>query len=243
MFRGSPLCCVWRRSNRNSKLVRKRFQPQSPNDKNSSEGREWGVRSVVVDFRFFGAPWFSVQTCFQGFGGLWTEELENQPRRIQPPHSRPLKQLPAQEVGGFLSTPESEERGSQSTHDQRYLHWQSGKRRPPCLAGSDRRIRSKCVSDRLSSRALVVMVWSLVWSMGTFMGCWPCRFVLVGALGQPKLKEWPVSIGENARFKIETRVPKHAFSKHSVAFIALILIVLDSVLGCVLRTRVPKIHS
>ena len=27
-----------------------------------SEGRKWGVRSVVVDFRVLGAPRFSVQT-------------------------------------------------------------------------------------------------------------------------------------------------------------------------------------
>ena len=27
----------------------------------SSEGRKWGVRSVVVEFGVFGAPWFSVQ--------------------------------------------------------------------------------------------------------------------------------------------------------------------------------------
>ena len=36
-----------------------------------SEGREWGVGSVVVDFRVFGVPRFSGQrsqtTCFKGF--------------------------------------------------------------------------------------------------------------------------------------------------------------------------------
>ena len=43
-----------------------------------SEGREWGVGSVVVDFRVFGAPRFSVQRSkdayFEGFCGLWTEK-------------------------------------------------------------------------------------------------------------------------------------------------------------------------
>ena len=39
----------------------------------------------------------------------------------------------------------------------------------------------------------------------------------------------------------KTRVVKHAFSKHSVARLEEKDI--DSVLGCVLRTRVPKIHS
>ena len=42
-----------------------------------SEGREWGVGSVVVGFGVFGAPRFSVQrpknACFKGFWYLWTE--------------------------------------------------------------------------------------------------------------------------------------------------------------------------
>ena len=60
----------------------------------TSEGREWGVGSVVVEFGVFGAPRFSVQrsqnTRFKGFGDLWTEnrgapKTQIQPRRIQPP--------------------------------------------------------------------------------------------------------------------------------------------------------------
>ena len=43
----------------------------------SSEGREWGVRSVVVQFDAFGAPRFSVQrsqmTYFKRFWDLWSE--------------------------------------------------------------------------------------------------------------------------------------------------------------------------
>ena len=39
-----------------------------------SEGREWGVGSVVVEFGVLGAPRFSVQrsqnTCFKGFWDL-----------------------------------------------------------------------------------------------------------------------------------------------------------------------------
>ena len=49
------------------------FPPQR-----NSEGREWGVGSVVVEFGVFGAPRFSVQrsqnTCFKGFWDLWTEK-------------------------------------------------------------------------------------------------------------------------------------------------------------------------
>ena len=42
-----------------------------------SEGRKWGVRSVVVEFGVFGAPRFSVQRSQDPlkkvFGDLWTE--------------------------------------------------------------------------------------------------------------------------------------------------------------------------
>ena len=42
-----------------------------------SEGRKWGVRTVVVAFGVFGAPRFSVQrspnTYLKGFWDLWTE--------------------------------------------------------------------------------------------------------------------------------------------------------------------------
>ena len=63
-----------------------------------SEGREWGVGSVVVDFRVFGAPRFAVQkppnTCFKGFWGFWTENRGAPKKRklttTDPtPHSRP----------------------------------------------------------------------------------------------------------------------------------------------------------
>ena len=43
-----------------------------------SEGRKWGVRSVVVGSGVFGAPRFSVQRSeipiFKGFWDLWTEK-------------------------------------------------------------------------------------------------------------------------------------------------------------------------
>ena len=42
-----------------------------------SEGREWGVGSVVLDFCVFGAPRFSVHrspnSYLKGFWGLWAE--------------------------------------------------------------------------------------------------------------------------------------------------------------------------
>ena len=64
----------------------------------SSEGREWGVGSVVVGFRVFGAPRFSVKrpqnTYFKGFGDPWTEKRAapktRNPTTMDPtPHSRP----------------------------------------------------------------------------------------------------------------------------------------------------------
>ena len=62
-----------------------------------SEGRECVVGSVLVDFRVFGAPRFSVQrpqnTYSKGFGGLWTENRgapkTRKPTTTDPtPHSR-----------------------------------------------------------------------------------------------------------------------------------------------------------
>ena len=63
-----------------------------------SEGREWGIGSLVVGFHFFGAPRFSVQrpqiTYFKGFGDLWTEN-RGAPKTRNPtltdltPHSWP----------------------------------------------------------------------------------------------------------------------------------------------------------
>ena len=41
-----------------------------------SEGREWGVGSICLGFRFFGVPQFSVQrsqnTYFRGLSDLWS---------------------------------------------------------------------------------------------------------------------------------------------------------------------------
>ena len=63
-----------------------------------SEGREWGVGSVVVEFGVFGAPRFSVQrpqnTYFKGFWDLWTEnrgapKTPNSTTTDPTPHSRP----------------------------------------------------------------------------------------------------------------------------------------------------------
>ena len=63
-----------------------------------SEGREWEVGAVVVDFRVFGAPRFSVQTSqntyFKGFWGLWKENRGAPKTRKSTatdpaPHSRP----------------------------------------------------------------------------------------------------------------------------------------------------------
>ena len=63
-----------------------------------SEGREWGVGSVVVEFGVFGAPLFSVQrsqsTRFKGFWDLWTEnwgapKTPNSTMTDPTPHSRP----------------------------------------------------------------------------------------------------------------------------------------------------------
>ena len=70
-----------------------------------SEGREWVVGSVVVDFRVFGAPRFSVQTSqntsFKGFGGLWTENWGAPKTRKSTttdptPHSRPSDKTESQ---------------------------------------------------------------------------------------------------------------------------------------------------
>ena len=63
-----------------------------------SEGRKWGVRSVVVGFGVFGAPRFSVQRSetpiFKGFGDLWTEnrgapKTPNSTATDLTPHLRP----------------------------------------------------------------------------------------------------------------------------------------------------------
>ena len=64
----------------------------------SAEGREWGDGSVVVGFCVFGAPRFSVKrsqnTCFNGFGDLWSEircaAKTRNPTAVDPtPHSQP----------------------------------------------------------------------------------------------------------------------------------------------------------
>ena len=65
----------------------------------SSEGREWGVGSVVVEFGVFGARRFSIRRspnlenkCF-GPSGLKIgapQKRQIQPRRIQPPILGPL---------------------------------------------------------------------------------------------------------------------------------------------------------
>ena len=66
-----------------------------------SEGREWGVRSVVVDFGVFGVPRFSVQRPPNPLNNYFgtsrlkigaPQKRENQPRGIQPPHSRPSEE-------------------------------------------------------------------------------------------------------------------------------------------------------
>ena len=65
---------------------------------NCSEGRKWGVRSVVVEFGVFGAPRFSVQKSQSpleiGIWDLWTEN-RGAPKTPNPtmtdltPHLRP----------------------------------------------------------------------------------------------------------------------------------------------------------
>ena len=61
-----------------------------------SEGRAWGVGSVVEGFGVFGAPRFSVQRSqnayFKGFWDLWTENrgAPKTPTTIQPPILGPL---------------------------------------------------------------------------------------------------------------------------------------------------------
>ena len=50
---------------------------------NTSEGREWGVGSVVVDFRVFGAPRFSVQR----------PKPRNSTTTDPTPHSRPSEYI------------------------------------------------------------------------------------------------------------------------------------------------------
>ena len=69
----------------------------------NSHGQEWGVGSVVVEFRVFGAPRFSVQrspNCIlEGCGACKTENrgapknTKNQPRRIQHPLIASLKNM------------------------------------------------------------------------------------------------------------------------------------------------------
>ena len=66
-----------------------------------SEGREWGVGSVVVDFGVFGAPRFSVERsqnmCFKGFWNLWKEN-RGAPKT---PNSTTMDQTPHFGVGFF----------------------------------------------------------------------------------------------------------------------------------------------
>ena len=68
----------------------------------TSEGRKWGVRSVVVEFGVFGAPQFSVHKSQnplkEVFGDLWTENW-GAPKTPNPtttdltPHLRPSDTL------------------------------------------------------------------------------------------------------------------------------------------------------
>ena len=63
----------------------------------TSEGREWGVGSVVVEFAVFGAPWFSVQrsqnTYFKGFWDLWTENGGTPPKKPNPTTTDPTPRI------------------------------------------------------------------------------------------------------------------------------------------------------
>ena len=72
-FRGLSLYFLYQKGN----LIRIKTGLDTYLIRIQSEGREWGVGSVVLDFRVFGAPQFSVQspqnTYFKGFWGLWTE--------------------------------------------------------------------------------------------------------------------------------------------------------------------------
>ena len=58
-------------------LQHKNLGPLSDLQQVFSEGRKWGVRSVVVGFGVFGVPRFSVQRSptpiFKEFSGFWTE--------------------------------------------------------------------------------------------------------------------------------------------------------------------------
>ena len=76
--------------------------------KMTAEGRQWCDGSVVVGFRVFGAPQFSVQrsqnTCFKRFGVLWAEircaPKTRNPTAMDPtPHSQPLNSQDQNQVG------------------------------------------------------------------------------------------------------------------------------------------------
>ena len=76
-----------------------------------SEGREWGVGSVVVEFGVFGAPRFSVQRSQnplkQVFWDLWTEnrgapKTPNSTTTDPTPHSRPSELLYVKTPGNLL---------------------------------------------------------------------------------------------------------------------------------------------
>ena len=77
-------------------LGRPKFRPWS--EFSFSEGRKWGVRSVVVGFGVFGVPRFSVQRpqipIFKEFWDLWTEnrgapKTPNSTTTDLTPHLRP----------------------------------------------------------------------------------------------------------------------------------------------------------
>ena len=78
----------------------------------SSEGREWEVGSVVVEFGVFGAPQFSLRRSQNPLKEVfWDVGTENrgapkrqiQPRRIQPPILGPLISFLRQAPGNLFS--------------------------------------------------------------------------------------------------------------------------------------------